>query len=107
MDKEPYFAPGELKPCPFCGGEPDVSQGTQANNAPWWYIECTTCGASCESGTLHDLREAAIEECVSLVQQERDNALYIDPLRVQGHICNRLVNAMRKLKASPPPQKGS
>jgi len=33
----------ELKPCPFCGGEPSVSYGTDHTNKPCPYIECINC----------------------------------------------------------------
>lgn len=45
---EPYFAPGELLPCPHCGGEADVSEGTRGDGSPWWYIECIKCASSTE-----------------------------------------------------------
>lgn len=40
-----------LKPCPFCGSEADVSEGTQGGDAhlPWWYVECMACSATAES----------------------------------------------------------
>jgi hypothetical protein len=38
-----------LKPCPFCGGEADVSEGTLGGVLPWWYVECIQCSATAES----------------------------------------------------------
>lgn len=50
MNEEPYLNDGDLKPCPFCGGEPDVSEGTQGPELrSWWYVECISCGASVDS----------------------------------------------------------
>lgn len=35
------------KLCPFCGGEPSESEGTQ-DGKPWKYIECVDCAAMAE-----------------------------------------------------------
>jgi hypothetical protein len=52
MTEEPYLNDNDLKPCPFCGGEANVSEGTMGGGEtlrPWWYIECDKCSATCES----------------------------------------------------------
>ena len=77
MDEEPFLKDDDLKPCPFCGGEAEVSKGSKANDQPWWYIECGTCAAMCDSvedwnkrtpvaevGAPHDaILEAAATAC--------------------------------------------
>ncbi len=38
----------ELKPCPFCGGEPEMHWrlgGYRARYSVFYWIECTSCGA--------------------------------------------------------------
>lgn len=50
MNEEPFIdEEKDLKPCPFCGGEATVSQGSKANDEPWWYIECCKCAGMAES----------------------------------------------------------
>jgi len=42
VNEEPDLHGIDLKPCPFCGGEADVSEGTMGSGErlrPWWYIE--------------------------------------------------------------------
>jgi len=48
VNDEPHIKEGDLLPCPFCGGEADVSAGTQGQ-IPWWYVECIKCAALCNS----------------------------------------------------------
>lgn len=38
----------ELKPCPFCKGEADISEGYQNTNPKtrMYYVECIECAAS-------------------------------------------------------------
>lgn len=49
-----------LKPCPFCGGEADVSEGTQGGHEarPWWYVECIKCAAMADSVDAWNSRTA-------------------------------------------------
>ena len=49
MDEEPFITPEDLKHCPFCGGEADVSLGQKGDGFNWWYVECVKCGAMCDS----------------------------------------------------------
>jgi len=33
----------ELKPCPFCGGEPRFTGSDNVNGHPYWYVTCNDC----------------------------------------------------------------
>ena len=48
----------ELKPCPFCGGEPDCNNSgfMKAGNFMWG-VECLKCGATSD---LFDTKDEAI-----------------------------------------------
>jgi Lar family restriction alleviation protein len=35
----------ELKPCPFCGGEAELSLGKTGDGKDWHYLECSECEA--------------------------------------------------------------
>ena len=40
----------ELKPCPFCGGEPKMCQMYDRDYCmPAWYVYCPACGAMMEN----------------------------------------------------------
>jgi hypothetical protein len=58
QSEQPFLVEGDLKPCPFCGGEADVSEGTKGDNEPWWYVECMKCGATGESVEAWNKRPA-------------------------------------------------
>ncbi len=45
----------ELEPCPFCGGEASVSEGTMGGK-PSWYIECCECSAMVDEVELWNRR---------------------------------------------------
>lgn len=63
MDEEPYIVDGDLKPCPFCGGEADVSQGSKGpDNTPWWYVECVGCASMAESVEIWNKRVTARDD---------------------------------------------
>lgn len=58
--------------------------------------------------TLHDAAQlsaigASLAQIVSLIEQERDNFVYIDPLNVRGRVCNRLLDAIRALPSHEVP----
>ena len=38
----------ELKPCPFCGGEPSLSSGYMGYSTVGIYVECINCAAFSE-----------------------------------------------------------
>ena len=83
MDKAPDDAV-LLDRCPFCGGEAEVSEGTQGGSEPrpWFYIECTSCAASANSVADWNARCApsqagAIPE--GMVLKEVERILAADP----------------------------
>ena len=45
----------ELKPCPFCGGEANLVQGSSGKLLPW--VRCRDCGA--ETSDYDSVEEAA------------------------------------------------
>jgi len=62
MDEEPFIKDDDLKPCPFCGGEADVSKGSKGpDSLPWWYVECGNCAAMCDSVEDWNKRTAPAE----------------------------------------------
>ena len=52
-----------LKPCPFCGGEPDWNMELDESNSTrfgqWWRIECMDCSAL---GPLEENEYLAVRE---------------------------------------------
>lgn len=56
MNEEPYLKDGDLKPCPFCGGDASPNLGSQGDE-PWWYIACDKCAATCESVEEWNMRQ--------------------------------------------------
>jgi len=62
---------GELKPCPFCGGEASRSMGKTNDGKDWPYIECIDCGAMADL----DRMGKEIEKLrIKLGQYEEDSA---------------------------------
>ena len=65
-----------LKPCPFCGGSADISEGTMQDDTPWWYVECTKCSATADEVEVWNKRAnpnhsdalAAIEQVLNGAQ---------------------------------------
>lgn len=50
----------ELKPCPFCGGEAEMYNGTDITGK-YWYIRCKKC-YSRGTGVYESLRELEPQE---------------------------------------------
>lgn len=61
MMNKPQLFTGDLKPCPFCGGEASVSQGEQ-DGRPFYYIECDDCTGTADSVTAWNKRQSAPPE---------------------------------------------
>lgn len=43
----------KLLPCPFCGGEADLSFEHSTKHPNWWKVTCTICGNRTQSNTTH------------------------------------------------------
>lgn len=48
---------GELKPCPFCGGE--YVNTYKCNNTDIWYVACGKCGVRTEGDTSKEMAISA------------------------------------------------
>jgi len=74
----------ELLPCPFCGSDNvSLSQGSSANGAPWFYIECEDCSACAETNqwnkrTIPPLAQHAdvLERCAQWCQEQATSDWY-------------------------------
>lgn len=56
-------------PCPFCGGEADLSIGEMGDGSPWEYIECIECGATSEVEMWN--KRKALDSIPEPVEEER------------------------------------
>lgn len=75
-----------LKPCPFCGGTAELSEGRTGDDKPWLYIECTTleCGAIADPevwNTRHPSFNDAIEAWQPIETAPKDATEIIGLLR--------------------------
>lgn len=49
MDERPDINESDLLPCPFCGGDAGIAEGSKKGGQPWFYVECDNCHATAES----------------------------------------------------------
>lgn len=52
-DMTPNPVAAGLLPCPFCGGEADLSFEHSTNHPSWFKVTCLTCGCRTMSNTNH------------------------------------------------------
>ncbi len=75
MVNKPELKDGDLKCCPFCGGEADVSQGEQGG-LPYYYIECFDCSAMADSVMQWNKRHSPEAHALELLL--RRATVYVD-----------------------------
>lgn len=65
----------ELKPCPFCGGEPSVRSGSYHDEScvtNWAEVVCINCGSRSEKVDEYVIREQCIDFAVEAWDRRED-----------------------------------
>ncbi|HUS89670.1 MAG TPA: Lar family restriction alleviation protein [Desulfosporosinus sp.] len=73
----------KLKPCPFCGGEADVSIGHNGENEELIYVECVSCAGM---ANMYKYRAEAITAWNARTKDPQVADLQAEVKRLEGEI---------------------